>query len=178
MHQPRSRGVTLRTARPSDVDRLGALVRATFVSTYHHLPDDCVEPHLAEAAGPTAIAPSVRLDTRAVSVVERPDGELVGFAHAFPAVHAAASGKRPLMLSQVYLLPEHHGVGAGSALMRRTERWAIERGHDELWLTVWAGNTRAIGFYAAHGLRTVGATPVRIGRCTDLDLVMSKALVR
>ena len=176
MHRASNLAVALRAARPADASRLSVLVRQTFRATYHHLPDECVGPHLAQAAGAAAFEPSIRSARRDVSIVERPDGQLVGFSHALPARHQAAIGDHPAQLSQLYLLPEHHGVGTGSALMRRVEGWAAARGHDELWLTVWAGNGRAIGFYTAHGFRPVGAIAVRIGRCTDLDLVMSKPL--
>ena len=176
MHPASNIGVALRAARPADAGRLGVLARQTFRATYHHIPDECVDPHLAQAARAAAFEPSIRSVRRDVSIVERSDGELVGFSHALPARHGAALGCHPARLSQLYLLPEHHGVGTGSALMRRVEGWAATRGHDELWLTVWAGNARAIGFYTAHGFRLIGATAVRIGRCTDLDLVMSKPL--
>jgi GNAT superfamily N-acetyltransferase len=176
MHRTSNADLAVRSARPSDVGQLSALARTTFRATYHHLADECVESHLARAATDAAFEPSIRSVGHHVAVVERATGDLVGFSHALPARHAAPIGRRPIMLSKLYLLPEHHGTGTGSALIRRVEDWAAERGHDELWLAVWVGNARAIGFYAARGFRRVGATAVRIGRCTDLDLVMSKAL--
>ena len=45
------------------------------------------------------------------------------------------------------------GCGVGSALMQHAERWARDRGHDRITLSVFDGNDRARALYARQGYR-------------------------
>jgi ribosomal protein S18 acetylase RimI-like enzyme len=46
---------------------------------------------------------------------------------------------------------EAEGRGVGRALMAHAERWARERGHESITLSVFEGNRRAQGLYERAG---------------------------
>lgn len=51
----------------------------------------------------------------------------------------------------VYLGPEARGRGTADALMAAAEEWALEHGHDRVWLQVHEHNDRARAFYRRLG---------------------------
>jgi ribosomal protein S18 acetylase RimI-like enzyme len=67
---------------------------------------------------------------------------------------------------------DRHGRGLGRALLSECADRACRDGCDVLWLGVWDGNDRAIGFYERLGLRRVGATQFRLGSELQTDLLM------
>jgi GNAT superfamily N-acetyltransferase len=77
-------------------------------------------------------------------------GEPVGFVCAH-APDAAGS----VYINNLHALPEHKGVGAGTALLNAAAQWARERGAGAMHLKVLDSNTAAIGFYESRGWRCV-----------------------
>jgi ribosomal protein S18 acetylase RimI-like enzyme len=78
------------------------------------------------------------------------DGEVVGFAAAGEPIDDDAP-VRELQLYTLYLLPEHHGSGAGQALLEAV------LGGDRAQLWVAADNPRAHRFYRRNGFVPDGA---------------------
>ena len=56
-------------------------------------------------------------------------------------------------LQKIYVLFEHHGAGAGDALLQECINLAREVQADELWLDTHFSNGRAIRFYERHGFK-------------------------
>lgn len=56
-----------------------------------------------------------------------------------------------LWLWKLYVLPEHHGRGAGSALLAAVLDRARADGHTEVFSSYVDGNEQAAGFYDRHG---------------------------
>ncbi len=54
----------------------------------------------------------------------------------------------------LYVQEHFHGRGIGRALLDH----AIGNAGERLWLTAWAGNTQALGFYKAYGFADLGMT--------------------
>ena len=69
-------------------------------------------------------------------------------------------------LQKIYVLFEHHGSGAGDALLEGCINLARELHSDQLWLDTHISNARAIRFYERHGFKkhdkyffTIGTQP-------------------
>ena len=73
------------------------------------------------------------------------DGKVVGFAALNPGDD---------FLHHLYVNPEYHGRGIGSALLR----WAIDRRPDGLQLWCFQANAKARHFYERHGFVNVEET--------------------
>ena len=54
-------------------------------------------------------------------------------------------------LESIFVVPGRRGDGVGAALVAEFARWAAGRGAEELTVTAYAGNERAVAFYARHG---------------------------
>jgi ribosomal protein S18 acetylase RimI-like enzyme len=54
-------------------------------------------------------------------------------------------------VSVIAVTEEAEGRGVGRALMEHAEKWARERGHDRITLSVFEGNRRARGLYERVG---------------------------
>ncbi|HEY3112775.1 MAG TPA: GNAT family N-acetyltransferase [Gemmatimonadaceae bacterium] len=63
-------------------------------------------------------------------VVERSDGELVGFAQANPSDHPEFTGE----LNKIYLLRDYQRLGLGRRLLGHVARRFLSNGIDSMWL--------------------------------------------
>ena len=92
------------------------------------------------------------------------NGRFVGFASYGPAAEPGV-----MKLHKLYLLPELHGRGLGSLLLRHCEREARKRGARRLILTVNKRNTRAITAYQRNGFRIAELVVTDIGSGFVMD---------
>jgi len=78
------------------------------------------------------------------------EGVAVGFALFFHN-YSTFLAKPGLYLEDLFVLPEHRGIGVGKALLKELARIAVERGcgRFEWWVLDW--NEPAIEFYKRHG---------------------------
>ncbi len=117
----------LRLAGERDLDALTDLWERAARTSHRFMSDDDfgdAHPYIRDALLPS-------MD---VWVAER-DGEPVGFA----GVREEAGD---VHLDLLYVEPDAHGQGVGSALVRHVHPTSVE---------VYAGNTHGLGFYASHG---------------------------
>jgi ribosomal protein S18 acetylase RimI-like enzyme len=59
-------------------------------------------------------------------------------------------------LGKLYILDWFSGMGIGAELVRLAEQEVVRRGHDKLWLWVYAVNDRAVSFYTSQGYEWIG----------------------
>jgi GNAT superfamily N-acetyltransferase len=59
-------------------------------------------------------------------------------------------------LKRLYVQERFVGSGVGTALLCAAEALATGEGAATLWLTVWAGNHRALAFYARRSYAELG----------------------
>jgi ribosomal protein S18 acetylase RimI-like enzyme len=130
------RASSIREATNEDVDTLAALFAAARAAAMPWLPV------LHTADEDRAWIRDVLIPNNEVLVVER-NGVLAGFA----AIGAA-------MLEQLYVHPDHQGVGVGGELLDEAKR----RRPEGLDLWVFQRNERARRFYEARGFRLVELT--------------------
>lgn len=83
-------------------------------------------------------------------VAENARGSLIGTAYA------RATDDHRAELARLYVLPHHHGTGAGRALLRASAAAFAQA--QRLRLEVEPSNTRAIGFYQRFGFAEVART--------------------
>ena len=167
--------VAFRTAGPADARAIDRVFRTSFCATFAHLyrPEDLaaflgqftLEAWRTELADPDY----------GFEVAEK-GAEVVGYVKLGPLKFAAATRGEAILLSQLYVLPDHLRAGIGRQLMDRAIAEARRRGKDELFLTVFIDNDRARRFYERYGFEVVGRYDFMVGSQADKDVIMRKAL--
>jgi GNAT superfamily N-acetyltransferase len=86
----------------------------------------------------------------AEAVVAEVAGEVVGFALFFKTF-STFLGRPGIYLEDLFVRPEHRGVGIGKALLATVARRAVDRGCGRLEWSVLDWNAPSIAFYQAAG---------------------------
>jgi GNAT superfamily N-acetyltransferase len=135
--------MTVRTARPDDVDDILRLIRG--LAEYEHALDE-VQTTTADlhrdlfGAHPAAEA----------LIAEAAGGETVGFALFF-ATYSTWAGRPGIWLEDLFVVPEERGKGHGFALLQAVARIAVERSCGRLEWSVLDWNAPSIAFYLRLG---------------------------
>ncbi|MGE5927648.1 MAG: N-acetyltransferase family protein [Gemmatimonadota bacterium] len=171
------REILIRRAHRDDAASLASFAREIFDTTFgpHNDPAD-MRAYMDEAFG-EAQQGSELTDPAIVTFIADADGELAGYAQlSARRTPPAKTGPQPVELMRFYVGSGWQGRGVAQALMRAVEREARRLGAEALWLCVWGQNARAVSFYRKCGFREIGTTPFQLGRDTQTDLVMARAL--
>jgi diamine N-acetyltransferase len=148
----------VRAGVPDDALCLAVLATQVFLDTYA---PHGIRPELAREAltvySPAALAARLHEPDAEFDVVER-EGCLVAFVDVALAGPGPAPDVEGPEVRRLYVLPSFQRRGLGRSLLRRVESRQAERGAAALWLTAYAGNARALSFYAAQGYADVGRT--------------------
>jgi diamine N-acetyltransferase len=104
------------------------------------------------------------------------DGEPVGYVKLGPMKLPVETERPGILLDQLYILKEFHGVGIAHGLMDWALDEARRRGAEELYLTVYVDNHRARRFYDRYGFEAVGRYDFMVGKHADEDVIMRKSL--
>jgi len=140
-----SPAIVIRPAVREDTGRILAFIRE--LAAYEKLAHEAVadEAGLArQLFGPTP---------RAEVLIAEVDGEAAGFALFFHNFSTFV-GKPGLYLEDLFVRPQHRGLGLGKRLMARLAKLAVERDCGRFEWSVLDWNTPAIDFY--RGLGAVG----------------------
>jgi GNAT superfamily N-acetyltransferase len=78
------------------------------------------------------------------------DGKAIGFVCA-----VAPDERGSVYVNNLHALPQHKGLGVGTALLDAVARWARGVGARAMHLKVLESNQAAIGFYESRGWRCV-----------------------
>jgi GNAT superfamily N-acetyltransferase len=133
---------SVRPATGQDAADIELLVRE--LATYEREPDAAVARAEDFAAALGAEPPLVH------AFLAEVDGEVVGMAVWF-VTFSTWRGRHGIWLEDLYVRPEHRGLGLGRALLTRLARVAVERGYERLEWNVLDWNEPALGFYRALG---------------------------
>jgi ribosomal protein S18 acetylase RimI-like enzyme len=133
--------LVIRKATMDDLDAVLAVGHRTWPATYEGIAGaDYVQAGLAKWWSAEATSPAIRQGRLTVAQL---DGEVVGMA-------SVGREEDHLVLWRLYVLPEHHGQGIGSALLRTVLEEADGR-YAEIRLSYTEGNTPAAHFYRSRG---------------------------
>jgi ribosomal protein S18 acetylase RimI-like enzyme len=104
------------------------------------------------------------------------DGQAVAYVKLGPMKLPVETDRPAILLDQLYVLKEHHGVGIAHALMDWAVDEARRREAEEMYLTVFVDNHRARRFYDRYGFEPVGRYDFMVGSHADEDIIMRKSL--
>ena len=166
--------IDYRDGRPEDGPELDAMARAVWLETFGHSGSaEDIALYLAKAYGPTGDLIRHLSDPDHRFRLAMLNGMIVGYAKlSRPWLPEGSFGPRSRQLSQLYVAGTHRGAGVAQALMDWTIATARDEGSDELLLTVWEHNPRAMRFYTKLGFAHIGDYEFPMGKQIDRDLIM------
>jgi diamine N-acetyltransferase len=167
--------VTCRDATSDDAATLDRLFDTSFWDTFAHLykPED-LDAFLT-SFGVADWEAQLRDPAFAARIAEV-DGVPVGYIKLGPLKLPVETDGPALLLDQLYILKDYHGVGIAHALMDWGLEEAARRGARQLFLTVYVENHRARRFYDRYGFEAVGRYDFMVGNHADEDVIMRKRL--
>jgi ribosomal protein S18 acetylase RimI-like enzyme len=167
--------ITYRDATPADAAVIDRIFDTSFCDTFAHL--YAAEDLDVFLAGFNVADWRRQLEDPAYEFrIGEVNGEPVGYVKLGPMKLPIETNRPALVLDQLYILKEHHGVGIAHALMDWTVDRAKRRGAEELFLTVYVDNHRARRFYDRYGFEAVGRYDFMVGSHADEDVIMRKVL--
>ncbi len=165
----------LRPAQPSDAAALAGLALQVFLDTYctNGLRADLTAEALA--SGDPARWQQWLQDPprRCLLLAHEVDGE----AHVTGLAMLRLDGALA-ELERLYLHPRFQRQGLGRRLLSAAEASAAKAGARQLWLDCWAGNTRALAFYAACGYADQGESAYEFGGRRYANRRLKRAIAR
>lgn len=139
---------TIRPARPGDAEAIVGLIRELAVyERLEHQAEATADGIRAHLFGSHPVAEALLAEGGGT------DGP-IGFA-LFHGTFSTFQGKPGLHLEDLFVKPEHRGLGIGKTLLAEVARIAVDRGCGRLDWIVLNWNAPSIGFY-----RSLGAEPL------------------
>ncbi|PZU22111.1 MAG: GNAT family N-acetyltransferase [Shinella sp.] len=161
----------VRTASRSDLEKVRALLAASFHATY----DDLYGPKKVQElidAWHGAATLEKHLEAKGAEFLVADDGKRIG-----GMAYARRKDDRPetVVLHQLYVHPDCHRQGIGRDIFAELE--TCFPGVDLMELEVEPRNTKAVAFYSAHGFVPVEEVEIESGPAKGLKaLIMHKPL--
>lgn len=121
---------------------------------------------------PVKLAKSIRKENN-IYLLAYSDGEPAGFSKIkkFSLNDQIEAGAQ-MELQKIYVLPEQHGKGIGTTLLKEVKNLAREIYPDYIWLDTHMSNEKAIRLYEKNGFRKMGNYYFTIGTQTFEYYVM------
>jgi len=167
--------IAYRDAIPADAPKLDRIFDTSFCDTFAHLYRAEDLNAFLSSFGVAHWEAQLKDPAFAFRIGEV-DGEPVGYVKLGPMKLPVDTERRALVLDQLYILKECHGVGIAHALMDWALAEARRRGAEELYLTVYVDNHRARRFYDRYGFEAVGRYDFMVGSHADEDIIMRKLI--
>ena len=164
-----------RDATPDDAATLDRIFDTSFCDTFAHLYRREDLDAFLSSFGVSDWEDQLK-DPAFACRIAQVDGEPAGYAKLGPLKLPVEPDAPALLLDQLYVLTEHHGVGIAHGLMVWALGEASRRGAKRLYLTVYTDNHRARRFYDRYGFEAVGRYDFMVGNHADEDIIMRKLL--
>ncbi|ROR97890.1 acetyltransferase (GNAT) family protein [Sinobacterium caligoides] len=85
-------------------------------------------------------------------------GHLIGYVSLKLSAKCPITANTIPELDKLYIQENFTANGVGSVLLQQALSFCNSIGHEQVWLTVFHENTRALKFYEKHGFQEVGVT--------------------
>lgn len=153
----------IRRGRAADANRLAVLATQVWLHTYAtDGVSDVVAGYVLSELTPARYLQSLNDPATRVFVAED-DENLLGLAVVRFGVPCPTEAPSAAELQTLYVQAHCMGRGVGKSLLQAAEAGAREQSESALWLTVNAGNARALAFYAHQGYARVGTAYFVLG---------------
>ena len=162
-----------------DVDQLVNLGRETFVATFGHLYSrDDLDPFLDETFRPAGIRNELSNPAFRYKLAQdsSQDNLLIAYCKTGPLRVPIATEGNAQEIWQLYVRSPYHGRGVAQELMHWALSQCAMQGAQEIYLSVWSGNQRAIRFYERFGFSHVGSYDYMVGKHADHEFIFRLAL--
>ena len=147
---------TCRVATCDDALCIGVLATQVFLDTYATSGIRAgIAREVTELMSTSAIATLLAEPDRRFIVAEL-DRHLLGFVQLHLRCGIDAPAADVAKVERLYVQERFAARGIGTVLLARAEALAAREGMRRIWLTVWAGNDRALAFYPRRGYRDDG----------------------
>jgi GNAT superfamily N-acetyltransferase len=168
----------VRAASGEDIERLALIGSATFLETFAGvLEGGAIVAHCLREHSPAAYRGQFDRGACAWLAESGEGGAPIGFALlGLTDLPGSDPAGADLELKRIYTLSRFHGSGVGSELMHRAVECAREKGAGRLLLGVYAGNRRALAFYAKQGFERIADRRFRVGDRDYDDIVFARSL--
>ncbi len=156
------------TASASHAETIATIGKQSFSQAFGHLfnKKEELQEYLEYTYDPAKLIASIRKENN-VYLVASLDGIPVGFAKIKKhSLNDHIKCFAQMELQKLYVLFEHHGSGAGSALMQEAMLLAEEIQPDYLWLDTYVSNANAIRFYEKNRFKKMAKNYFTIGTQT------------
>jgi ribosomal protein S18 acetylase RimI-like enzyme len=132
---------------------IATIGKKSFRNAFEHLFNSREElmEYLELTYNPLKLVKSLRKENNVYFLAYR-GGEPAGFVKVKKhSLNDQIESVAQMELQKIYVLPEYHGSGTGTSLMREVKWLAADISPDYIWLDTHVGNVRAIRFYEKHG---------------------------
>jgi ribosomal protein S18 acetylase RimI-like enzyme len=139
----------VRRARRDELEVVQRLNQGSFVNDRAHDPYlDMAWPLDPDTGGAYFLR---RIEGDGICLVAEQDAVIVGYlAGSMTPIESYRHGRRA-ELENMYVAATVRRRGVGAALVAEFERWGRTQGADEVFVSAYAGNERALDFYRACG---------------------------
>jgi GNAT superfamily N-acetyltransferase len=145
-----------RVATPDDALCIGVLATQVFLDTYATSGIRAgIAREVTSLLSTSAIAALLAAPDRRFVVAEI-EQHLIGFVQLHLRCGIDAPAVDVAKVERLYVQQRFAARGIGTVLLARAEGIATREGMRRAWLTVWAGNDRALAFYPRRGYRDHG----------------------
>jgi ribosomal protein S18 acetylase RimI-like enzyme len=153
----------------SDVERLSAFARATWVATFGHLyPPEDLSAYLAAKFGPEIQRAEMAAGGRFRLAFD--EAGLVGYC-MMGALDMPVDDARGVELHRLYIHERGKGARIADTLIEDAIAWARARGAGAIYLSVWENNERAQRFYRRFGFEDFSEWDFMVGATADRDFI-------
>lgn len=170
--------VQIRLATPADAEKIVFLGRTTFREAFGAFFEDQknLERYLETTFNRSKIKKSLGKENNVYWIAFVEDVP-VGYAKLkLKSSCEFLETEKVSQLQKIYVLQEYLPMKIGKRLQDTLITRAKKTRNDELWLSVWNGNSRAIRFYEKNAFRVIGKHQFTIGEQTFDFTAMSKRL--
>lgn len=169
--------IEYRTPSKHDVEALSHLGRDTFVATFGHLYTcENLDGFLEQVFHHDLIRSELSnpLFQYRVAVDREQGNQMIGYCKIGPLRVPIVPIGAACEIRQLYVRTPYFGRGVAKAMML----WALgecsARGAQEIYLSVWSGNLRAIRFYERFGFTNVGSYDYMVGDHADHEFIFRR----